>query len=64
MGLDCIPIEVWRGLGDIPIVWPTKIFNLIFRANKVPEEWAGSILVPIFKNKGMFKVVLITVEFS
>ncbi|EMS59319.1 V-type proton ATPase subunit B 2 [Triticum urartu] len=51
MGPDCIPIEVWKGLGDIAIVWLTKLFNLIFRANKMPEEWRRSILVPIFKNK-------------
>ena len=52
MGPDCIPIEVWKGRGDIAIVWLTKLFNLIFRANKMPEEWRRSILVPIFKNKG------------
>ncbi|VAH62621.1 unnamed protein product [Triticum turgidum subsp. durum] len=51
MGPDCIPIEVWKGLRDIAIVWLTKLFNLIFRANKMPEEWRRSILVPIFKNK-------------
>jgi hypothetical protein len=43
MGLDCIPIKVWRGLGDIAIVWPTKLFNLIFWANRIPEEWTRSI---------------------
>jgi hypothetical protein len=52
MGPDCIPIVVWRGLGDIAIVCLTKLINLIFRANKMPEEWIRSILVPIFKNKG------------
>ncbi|KAK1613062.1 hypothetical protein QYE76_036735 [Lolium multiflorum] len=52
MGPDCIPIEVWRGLGDIAIVWLTKLFSSNFRANKMPEEWRRSILVPIFKNKG------------
>jgi ribosomal protein L20A (L18A) len=52
MDPDCIPIEVWRGLGDIAIVWLTKLFNSIFRTNKMPEEWRRSILVPIFKNKG------------
>jgi hypothetical protein len=30
MGPACIPIEVWRGLRDIAIVWLTKLFNLIF----------------------------------
>jgi hypothetical protein len=52
MGLDGIPIEVWRSLRDIAIVWLTKLFNLIFRSNKMPDEWGRSILVPIFKNKG------------
>jgi hypothetical protein len=42
---DDIPIEVWRCLGDIAIVWHTKLFN------KMPGEWR-SILVQIFKNKG------------
>jgi hypothetical protein len=51
MSPDCIPIEVWRGLEDIAIVWLTKLFNLIFWANKMPEEWRRSTLVPIFKNK-------------
>jgi hypothetical protein len=52
MGPDGIPIEVWRTLGDVAIVWITKLFNLIFRSNKMPDEWRRSILIPIFKNKG------------
>jgi hypothetical protein len=56
---DGIPIEVWMNLGHIAIVWLTKLFNLIFRSNKMPDVWSQSILVPIFKNKGVCKVVLI-----
>ena len=52
MGPDDISIKVWRCLGDIAIVWLTKMFNNIFRSNKMPEEWRRSILVPIYKNKG------------
>jgi len=52
MGPHGIPIKVWRCLGARAIVWLTKLFNLIFRSNKMPEEWRRSILVPIFKNKG------------
>jgi hypothetical protein len=52
MGPDGIPIEVGRCLGDIAIVWLTKLFNTIFRINKMPDEWRRSTLVPIFKNKG------------
>jgi hypothetical protein len=52
MGPDWIPIEVWRTLRDVAIVWLTKLFNLIFRSNKMLAEWRLSILVPTFKNKG------------
>jgi hypothetical protein len=51
MGPDGIPIEVWRCLGARAIVWLTKLLNLIFQSNEMPEEWR-SILVPIFKNNG------------
>jgi hypothetical protein len=36
LGPADIPIEVWRCLGDIAIVWLTKLFNIIFRSNKMP----------------------------
>jgi len=52
LGPDNIPIEVWRCLGDVGITWLTKLFNNIFRSNKMPDEWRRSTLVPIFKNKG------------
>jgi hypothetical protein len=52
MGPNGIPIEVWKCLGDIAIVWLTKLFNHIFRSNKMPDKWRRSTLVPIFKNKG------------
>jgi Reverse transcriptase (RNA-dependent DNA polymerase) len=32
-------------------VWLTKLFNTIFRSNKILDEWKRSILVSIFKNK-------------
>jgi hypothetical protein len=38
MGPDGIPIEVWRCLGERTVVWLTKLFNLIFRSNEMPEE--------------------------
>jgi hypothetical protein len=51
MGPDGLPIEVLRSLGDIAIVWLTKLFNHIFRLNKMPDEWRWNILVSIIKNK-------------
>jgi hypothetical protein len=47
LGSDDIPIKVSRCFGDIAIVWLTKLFNTIFRSNKMPDEWRRSILVPI-----------------
>jgi hypothetical protein len=38
MSPDGIPIEVWRSLRDVVIVWLTKLFNIIFRSNKMPDE--------------------------
>ena len=52
MSPDDVPIEVWRYLENMAIVWLTKLFNHIFRSNKMPDEWRKSKLVPIFKNKG------------
>ena len=52
LGPNNISFEVWRYLGDVAIMWLTKLFNSIFRSNKMPDEWRRSILVPIFKNKG------------
>jgi hypothetical protein len=37
IGPNGIPIEVWRSLEDVAIVWLTKLFNLIFRLNKMPD---------------------------
>jgi hypothetical protein len=56
MGPNGVPIEVWRSLEDVAIIWLTKLFNLIFRSNKMPDEWRRSILIPIFKNKGCAKL--------
>jgi hypothetical protein len=52
MGPDGIPMEVWKTLRDVVIVWLTKLFNIIFQSNKTSDEWRQSILLSIFKNKG------------
>jgi hypothetical protein len=38
MGPDGIPIEMWRTLRDVAIVWLIKLFNLIFQSNKMSDE--------------------------
>ena len=39
IGPDGIPIEVWRCLGDVVIVWLIKLFNIIFQTSNIPKEW-------------------------
>jgi hypothetical protein len=34
MGPDGIPIESWRCLRDIAIIWLTKLFNYIFSSEQ------------------------------
>jgi hypothetical protein len=40
MSPDGIPIEVWRSLENVMIVWLTKLFNLTFQLNKMSDEWS------------------------
>nr|GFB99759.1 hypothetical protein [Tanacetum cinerariifolium] len=56
IGLDQIPIEAWKSLGDEGIFWLTRLFNKIFTSAKMPEEWRLSEVIPIFKNKGYVQV--------
>ncbi|MCJ8738184.1 hypothetical protein PDJAM_G00032500 [Pangasius djambal] len=52
VGPDDIPVEVWKCLGEAAVEFLTSLFNRILESEKMPEEWRGSVLVPIFKNKG------------
>jgi hypothetical protein len=38
LGPNDIPIEVWRCFEDIAIMWLIKLFNTIFRSNKMSDE--------------------------
>ena len=49
---DGFPIEVWKSLGGIKMIWLTKLFNKSILTKMMPNEWRKSILVPIYKNKG------------
>nr|XP_009802765.1 PREDICTED: uncharacterized protein LOC104248237 [Nicotiana sylvestris] len=38
-GPDEIPIEILKEAGQAGLEWLTRLFNIIFRGNKMPEEW-------------------------
>ena len=61
MGPDCIPIEVWKGLRDIAIVWLIKLFKGKQDARRMEKEYISTNLQ---EHGGMFRVILITVELS
>ncbi|XP_051786647.1 uncharacterized protein LOC127528918 [Erpetoichthys calabaricus] len=52
VGLDDIPVEAWRCLGEMAMEILTRLFNGILESERMSEEWRRSVLVPIFKNKG------------
>ncbi|XP_019258349.1 PREDICTED: uncharacterized protein LOC109236612 [Nicotiana attenuata] len=51
-GPNEIPIELWRCVGRAGLEWLIGLFNIIFKTNRMPEEWRWSTMVPLYKNKG------------
>ena len=39
LGPDAIPIEVWKGLGEIGIMWLTKLFKKLVATKRMPNDW-------------------------
>ena len=52
VGPDELPIEVWKCMGKMGIKFLTRMFNRLLIAERMPEEWRRSVLIPIYKNKG------------
>ena len=52
VGLDELPVEVWKCMGEMGIKFLTGLFNRLLMGERIPEEWGRSVLIPIYKNKG------------
>jgi len=50
-GLDQIPVEIWKWLGEEGLGWLTELFNVILRTAKMPREWTFSTVIPLYKKK-------------
>ncbi|XP_059310991.1 uncharacterized protein LOC132062434 [Lycium ferocissimum] len=50
-GPDEIPGEFWKTAGRAGLEWLTRLFNVIFKTAKMPEEWRCSTMIPLYKNK-------------
>ncbi|KAI8542963.1 hypothetical protein RHMOL_Rhmol08G0181400 [Rhododendron molle] len=62
LGLDGFPIEVWKSLGDIGVLWLTNFFMKIIRTERCLVSREKSILVPTYKNKVDFLRKMTTVS--
>ncbi|KAG5627985.1 hypothetical protein H5410_013203 [Solanum commersonii] len=51
-GPDEIPVYFWKSADKAGIEWLTRLFNVIFKTTKMPNEWRWSTMVPLYKNKG------------
>ena len=52
VGLDELPVEVWKCMGEMGIEFLTRMFNKLLVGETIPKEWRRSVLIPIYKNKG------------
>ena len=48
VGLDELPVEVWKCMGKIGIEFLTRLFNRLLMGERIPEEWRRSVLIPIY----------------
>ena len=61
VGPDELPVEVWKCMEKMGIEFLTRLFNRLLMGERMPEEWR-SVLIPIYKNKGMHSAVETTEE--
>ena len=52
VGPDEFPVEVWKCMGKMEIKFLTRLFNRLLVGERMPEGWRGTVLIPIYKNKG------------
>ena len=51
-GMDGIPVEFWKCLGEegIDMLW--DLMKGIYEQETIPTEWRDSVIIPIYKEKG------------
>ena len=51
-GMDGIPVEVWKCLGEVGIDMLWDLMKGIYEQEEIPTEWRDSVIIPIYKEKG------------
>ena len=62
VGPDELPVEVWKCMKEMKIEFLTRLFSRLLVGKWMPEEWRRSVLIRIYKTKGMHSVVETTEE--
>nr|XP_009795786.1 PREDICTED: uncharacterized protein LOC104242434 [Nicotiana sylvestris] len=52
IGPNEIPVELWKSVSKEGLEWIARLFNVIFRTKKIPEDWRRSTIIPMYRNKG------------
>ena len=52
VGPDELPVEAWKSLGKVGVDKVTVLMEKIWREETMPEEWRGSVITPVYKEKG------------
>ena len=53
VGPDELPVEVWKCMGEMEVKFLTRLFNRLLMGERMPEKWGRSVVIPIYKNKGV-----------
>ena len=51
-GLDEIRVEMLDLAGDVGVNWTLRLLNSCLTEGKIPVEWRGGLVIPIWKMKG------------
>lgn len=52
ISLDAITVKIFKSTDKIDTKWLTRLFNIILKTTKMPDEWRWSAIAPMYKNKG------------
>ncbi|XP_019261737.1 PREDICTED: uncharacterized protein LOC109239606 [Nicotiana attenuata] len=53
-GPNEIPMEFWKTADKGGLEWLTRLFDVIFKTMKMPEEWRRSTMISVYKDKGAY----------
>ena len=48
-GVDTIPAELLKNMGDDGIIWLSELISLLWNGHEPPEDWRRDLICPIYK---------------